>query len=354
MTSSFLTARFDASNRKLAQFASALEGQVAPDRAEILGDGTCIYVVGSGGREEIGTYSDLDVFLVSQTEPTRIQEILLQASVIRALRATGFPDPDGGGRFLQLHHAPRLVDQLGAPTDDTENTFTARMLLLLESKPLLGHGAYEALVDTCLDAYWKNTREGRAYLPMVLVNDIVRYWRIVLLNYESRHAQDIRKECAKHPDESFAAVEKRLQPKKWAKGIKLRFARCMSCFSVIAALLAEVVAHGSVARSNAREILRKTPLQRLADVRTWSLTRADGDQGDVGEVAAIITELETLYASFLEVGDREKNGIEMLMRHEDASEGKQLFKAADRFAQRYFDLLQELGKGNPLFRYLVV
>lgn len=340
-------ARVATSNARLRAFAEAFEAQVAPERDEILGGDTCVYVVGSGGREEIGPHSDLDVFLVSERAPTRIQEALLQASVIRALRATGFPDPDGGGRFLQLHHAPRLVDQLGAPADDAENTFTARMLLLLESKPLLGEAAYEALIDRCIDAYWKNTRPGRDYLPMVLVNDIVRYWRIVLLNYESRHADDVRKLCAKDPTLSFAEAEKRLQPKKWAKGIKLRFARCLSCYSAIAALLAEVAENRTVERAAARAILRRTPLERLAALRPFG-------EAARPELLPILEELQSLYAGFLTVGEARADGVLALMRDEDTTAGKQLFKQADRFAERFFALVEALGQGNPLFRYLVV
>src|SRR6185436_19664407 len=121
--------------------------------------------------------------------PRRIDEVRLQSAVLRALRSQGFEDPSNDANFLKLHGAQTLIERLGEPRDDAENTFTVRMLLLLESRAVLGARAHEELARKALDAYWKNT-EGHSenYLPIIFLNDIIRYWRILLLNYESKTA----------------------------------------------------------------------------------------------------------------------------------------------------------------------
>jgi hypothetical protein len=69
-----------------------------------------------------------------------------------------------------MHTTTDLTKRLGTPEDDTENTFTARMLLLLESTPIIGSDAYWKAVQTVVDAYWRNYSEHQNdYLPIILL-----------------------------------------------------------------------------------------------------------------------------------------------------------------------------------------
>jgi predicted nucleotidyltransferase len=117
-------------------------------RAEQLcGDTACVYMTGSFGRGEASPHSDLDVFIVSEgtrKEPTlsRLNQILVKADLIEASRKLGFPDFSVDGEYLTHHTTGELLDTLGKPEDDADNTFTARLLLLLESSPLVGESAY--------------------------------------------------------------------------------------------------------------------------------------------------------------------------------------------------------------------
>jgi hypothetical protein len=50
--------------------------------------------------------------------------------------------------------------------------------------------AIDRLVDSVLDAYWKDAEgHNEDYQPFVLLNDIVRYWRILLLNHVVKNAE---------------------------------------------------------------------------------------------------------------------------------------------------------------------
>ena len=354
-TEIFLSERRAASDARLWDFTEALLAEIpAKERDELIGDHTTIYAVGSGGRSELSPHSDLDVFLVKHGEPRRIDEVRLQSAILRALRLRGFPDPSGDANFLKLHSAQALIEKMGEPSDDWENTFTARMLLLLESRPLVGNAAYERLATNALGAYWKNVERHREdYLPIILLNDIIRYWRILLLNYESKTAQKLRKMAERFPDEAAEerrVAERELESDKQLRTYKLRFSRCLMCYSSVAYLLAEVrrtMAEGKkghVTREAAARMVSLTPIERM----TFAIetTRGDERAQKAGE------ELLALYAGFLKDSARPKE--ELLALFADKQSKRPLFSAAWEFGEKMYDFVAALGVHNPLFRYLVV
>lgn len=245
-------------------------------------------------------------------------------------------------RFLQLHSAGLLVQQMGAPEDDGLNTFTVRMLLLLESKPLLGSSVHQQLVSTCLDAYWKNLAGHEAsYLPIVLVNDIIRYWRILLLNYEAKTEKD-REKARLGTDELDA--DRRLRT------CKLRFSRCLMCYASIVDMLGEAhatqLAHGTacIERRAVDEMVKRTPLDRLRS----GLEKAR----DLDAAQTSGRRLLELYALFL--GQMDCSKQDQLALFADVARRGTLMRAATEFGQVMFELLGVLGSRNPLYRYVVL
>lgn len=113
--------------------------QVELTKAEELCNGrACAYITGSVARGEASTHSDLDLFIVSKGTPrdpqlTKLDEILIKADLIQATKKLGFPPFSGDGEYLTRHFVSELTGALGKPHDDVNNTFTARLLLLLES-----------------------------------------------------------------------------------------------------------------------------------------------------------------------------------------------------------------------------
>lgn len=157
-------------------------------------DVACIYVTGSYGRAEAGEYSDVDAFIVGKTLDddgekkralSKLDEVLMKAELIRACQKKGFPDFDRDGDFLNHHSVDHLVDTLGKPEDDAENTFTARLLLLLESRPLVNSAVYDHVVGRVVNAYWRDYAKHKTdFMPMYLANDILRMWRTFCINYD--------------------------------------------------------------------------------------------------------------------------------------------------------------------------
>ena len=72
------------------------------DAAKLCADKACIYATGSFARGEASQYSDLDVFIVGKGTPEKpgldpLDQILVKADLIAAIRELKIPDFSGGG-----------------------------------------------------------------------------------------------------------------------------------------------------------------------------------------------------------------------------------------------------------------
>lgn len=292
----FLEQRRLSSQTRLESFSQALEKEIGSEHFELIGDHTSVYVVGSGGRDELSEHSDLDLFLVKQGTPLRVDEVRLQSAIVHALDKEKIKRPSDDARFLKLHAAQTLIQNLGEPTDDAENTFTVRMLLLLESKALFGGDVHAQLLRDCVDAYWKNTdTHAHNYLPIILVNDIIRYWRILLLNYESKTERERRKAG------QGSSIDPDLEADRRLRTCKLRFSRCLMCYASIVYMLAETHATrmqsgiACVSREAITRMLALTPVERL-DAALKRVPELESAQGGGAR-------LLSLYADFLKEAD---------------------------------------------------
>jgi len=155
-------------NRRRAESAARINKlrQRLTDAEKLCGERACIYATGSFSRGEASEHSDLDVFIAgkgTQKEPalTGLDEILIKADLIEAIRELRIPDFSGDGEYLTHYTVDELVDTLGKPEDDASNTFTARLLLLLESYPLLGESAYRDITEQVITAYWRDYQDHK-------------------------------------------------------------------------------------------------------------------------------------------------------------------------------------------------
>jgi hypothetical protein len=229
--------------------------------SERFGGNACVYATGSFGRLEAGETSDLDGFIVGlskgmgvgETGPapsklTRLDEICVKADLIEATRRLGFPDFDGDGKYLAHYSVGDLAYNLGRPEDDAENTLTGRLLLFLESKPLLGEDVYEEVIREVVAAYWNDYDNHKTeFVPAFLTNDILRLWRTFCVNYEART--------------SSTPEPKRIKRK--IKNYKLKHNRMLTCYSAILFLLGALRIEKSVSADKAFEMSKMTPTGRL-------------------------------------------------------------------------------------------
>ena len=143
------------------------------------------------------------------------------------------------GAFLKIHPQKELLESIGTEKDDAENHFTARLLLLLESKPVFNTSLFNDIKKKVLQEYYRDyDGHERDFLPTFLLNDILRYWRTVCLNYEAGRK---------------AKTEDKI------KLTKLKVTRKLLCFSLIASLLnCEEFDQKTVI-----DLIQKTPKERL-------------------------------------------------------------------------------------------
>ena len=214
---------------------------------------TC-YVVGSIGRLEASKESDLDIFFVynnsderpeEDTNPTNIQRIRLLSDFIKINDDLGFEKPSRDGEFLKIIHLSDILKNFGAPSDDYQNLFTARMLLILESKCLFSDGVYDSILDHILERYFRDQKSHHGiFKPTMILNDIVRYWKTLCLNFENNRFE------AEQSGNDFN------YPKK---SNKLKYSRLLTCFATVIAICSKQ----DMKQEHMKKICEKTPLERI-------------------------------------------------------------------------------------------
>lgn len=290
----------------------------------------CVYLTGSFARGEASDHSDLDLFIVAGDSGRLpgLDEILLKADLIRAARDCGFPDFSGDGEYLAQHTVEGLVTSLGKPEDDADNTFTARLLLLLESRPLLGRSVYTEIIRRVVDAYWRDFDDHRDdFRPAFLANDILRLWRTLCVNYEARTQTDPPARKAKRK----------------LKNYKLKHSRLLTCYSALLFLLDSHQRSGTVRPEDVVQMADLTPTQRLETL---------ADRSGPGPVSDRVAAVLRMYETFLiSTGKPEPELIQEFTERDQAREYQRL---ANEFGDVVADLMSEIGCDSPLLRLYLV
>ncbi|MBI5131196.1 MAG: nucleotidyltransferase domain-containing protein [Rhodopseudomonas palustris] len=308
--------------------------------AEELAHGkACVYATGSYGRGEACEHSDLDLFIVgrgrtSDGQPrrrsmlSRLDEICIKADLIHLTRELGIEDFSGEGEYLEHYSVDDLTKSVGARDDDSANTLTARLLLLLEGAPLVGAEIYSEMIEEVVSAYWRDFEDHRnCFVPAFLANDILRLWRTFCVNYEARTLRD-------PPDK---------KAKGKLKNYKLKHSRMLTCYSALLMLLFQFKIKQTVRPGDAVAIARLAPTERLEIL----LQR---EQAAAAHPA--IRQLLERYEKFLAVTNAPEH--ELLQRFSTADFVTKRFKEAAEFGDSMADALHKLGDGNRFYRLLVV
>jgi hypothetical protein len=173
--------RFDAvlqarerTQQGLAERRARLDGVVLdPDATVVL--------LGSWGRHEVTRASDDDAIVLFCGE--RRDRVRPGPGEVASL--LGGPAPGPEGLFGATAWLADLAENIGLD-GDTNTILTRRMLFLLESVPVAGDQAYararEQLLATYLGAHERDYRP-----PRFLLNDLVRYWRTIAVDFEGKH-----------------------------------------------------------------------------------------------------------------------------------------------------------------------
>jgi hypothetical protein len=145
--------------------------------------GTC----GSFARYEASSESDLDYFAICRTD-SELDVVCAKMDEIRPLIRKIVPKAAAaGGAFEQVESLEAMLRNIGGAKDQNDK-FTRRILCLLESEWLHGE---EILVDVrgeILRKYIRDTITDHQ-LALFLLNDIVRYYRTICVDFEFKTAE---------------------------------------------------------------------------------------------------------------------------------------------------------------------
>lgn len=258
----------------------------------------------------------------------RLDEICIKADLIEATRKLKLPEFSGEGRYLIHYPVDDLTKTLGKPEDDVANTFTARLLLLLESRPLVGEDAYDDILKEVIAPYWRDYEDHKSsFIPAFLANDILRLWRTFCVNYEAG--------TERMPE------EKKIRGK--LKNYKLKHSRMLTCYSALLFLLGTFARQQTVTPTDVLDLVHRTPTERLG----WLVK-----QQDFGEARSTINSLLAQYEEFLKTTNMPE--ADLLLQFESKEESKRLMEASYTFGDLMFESLNRLGAGNRFHRLMVV
>lgn len=320
-------ARADYSRMRLAELTNKL-GKLR----ELSGfPALTIFCVGSFARLEASKYSDIDLFFLNNgsrgdlSEP-RTSSMRLFGKVIDVIDEMGFPKFSNDGEYLVLLHTDDMLTHLGGRTDDQENFFTARMLLLLESHCLYGQETFAAISAKIVSSYFKDFPDHKqTFQPTFLLNDISRFWKTLLLNYENKRNLPTGRD----------ALEARKIRQK-VRNFKLKYSRMTTCFASIAALGTHLA---PVREEQVLELMKLTPRQRIESVCERTPAASDAAR-DVLE----------RYSWFLEMTGLPTPELEA--NFSDKQKRTEMFQRANEYGDSMFRLLQAIDSTDSRLRLL--
>lgn len=166
-----------ATEELVAKLAKELEWLTASDCS--------LVVFGSLARQEVVEGSDLDwALLIDGLADPKHQQLVheIGANIPRSFRP-----PGREGTFGRMIVSHELIHRIGGEEDTNSNT-TRRILLLLESLTIGPTVAHERVIRTILERYLGEDRglwygRSQRVVPRFLLNDIVRYWRTMTVDF---------------------------------------------------------------------------------------------------------------------------------------------------------------------------
>ena len=289
----------------------------------------CIYTTGSYGRYEASENSDLDLFFLDSNEnkiTSNIDKTLINAEVIKICRSMELPEFSKDGGYMTIHNIGNIKNELGSPNDDYYNYFTARMLLLLESKPIYNEELHLSCLEQIIKPYYVDFHDHSiGFKPVFLTNDIIRFWKTLCLNYEHRRRRKANEE---------GQVNKSVTH---SKNLKLQFSRKLTCFSFILQLASF---KGTINEKDILNIALLTPLERMNKLRS-----------DVSGIEQIVQKILDSYKWFL---DRTQiPSTQMLEWISNKDLRNEAFDKSREFGYNLFELLQKVDNQSILRKLLI-
>lgn len=243
-----------------------LEQNIGDDAARALG--LDIVAFGSLARQESGPGSDLDYLVVASEMGVHMHHLRAFREAAQAAQTgVSLAGPGASKLFGGVVGAAELVNNIGLD-DDQNKSLSRRILLLQESVPLNKPNVHETLTRSVLARYLFDYVAAEPRVPRFLLNDVLRYWRTVAVDYQ-----------AKRWDE--------LEGNKWGlRYIKLRSSRKWTFAGTVVSLFMPVIADENLAAHYLQEQFEMPALARIAQL---SRHTADGSDTEAALRQILVT-----------------------------------------------------------------
>ena len=201
-----------------------------------------IAIAGSFGRLEGSASSDADYILVVQDGSEKAVEND-RKMINDAIAAYKVSPPNKSGVFAAARTADELLAAVGEANERVDQ-LGKRMLLLLESRPVYNEKEFDALVDSLFSKYAEYLRRDTDKEYAFLMNDLIRYFRYICVNYQATFWRE---------------------NEKWViRNLKLRHSRVIM-YAGLLFLIGEASKHSGERKIDfVKEGLALTPLERIA------------------------------------------------------------------------------------------
>ena len=310
-------------SKAAAEEFAGLERLILPAPGRSLAEDVSLAIFGSLARGEWTSKSDLDWVLLIDGQVDETHFRIFQ-EVRKKLKDAGKIDPGTTGTFGDMAFSQGLVHQIGG-SDDSNRNLTLRLLLLLESISVGDDVPRQRVVKAILRRYvaddpswtWMSDRK----IPRFLLNDIVRFWRTMAVDFADKFHDQIGE--------------------KWAlRNTKLRFSRkliflagMLACFSWQLhppAIPTAETPDGEIVVSHFVRYLSRPPLEILADELLHGKVQTE-----------TCKKLFNSYDQFLAILDDEKRREDLKQLPRDLAATSTLFQEVRRLSHEFRDGLLE-------------
>ncbi|HUE79397.1 MAG TPA: hypothetical protein VMN38_07180 [Sphingomicrobium sp.] len=153
-------------------------------------DDELVVTCGSYARREAVPDSDLDFFSITSASIKKGAPHWFK-KVEATVKQTVGKLPSRDGAFADLVKKEGLLRNFGG-TKDTNNSITRRILFLLEGEYLTNEQEFVAVRRKILEKYVGDTPSDHQ-LAFYLLNDVVRYWRTLAVDYADKTSDASKK-----------------------------------------------------------------------------------------------------------------------------------------------------------------
>ena len=159
--------------------------------AQLIPPNAAVVVFGSLARNEWTRGSDVDWTLLLDTGANP-QHYRVAQRISQILTDLNLTKPGSTGTFGNMTFSHDLIHQIGGQEDSNINQ-TRRLLMILESTTILGSNVHQRVLRQILQRYVQNglpvitsSQLATMDMPRFLLNDIVRYWRTITVDYAKK------------------------------------------------------------------------------------------------------------------------------------------------------------------------